>query len=592
MKFPVISVLGFGLLTETVYSQVPTSIGCSFNDTMFEDASSLLGELGELGPGLRGSAWFDYNNDGALDLFIPKSGDLPGLFKNNGDGTFTNIAAEAGFVSGNYNQALTGDLDNDGYPDVIMTRYDFNPIDGRTVWVYKNNGDGTFTDVTDNAEVEGTASMASGALGDYDNDGLLDIFLTGAGPSFLIVGENRSFFPNKLYKNIGNFSFTDVSSEAGIEAIFEGPNSDMEHPQACTVAFHDYNGDRNPDIIVGNCISEPVPGFNFFRNNGDGTFTDVTFEVGWDEPGVWMGMSPGDIDGDGLIDFYTGSTGIVPFVPVPAFEDGIYAHITFNANGNGTYTAEKGAWIPNHEFNWGAVLFDVDNDGDLDLATVGSLPFLGAVGPGISNPGRLFINDGPSQFNGSLCLYDKDLTFSFTGGLSSGDFDGDGYIDLLITPGLFLTETGDELPGAISTAILLRNKGGSTNFLTIKLVGTTSNRDGVGAIVRVNGQIREVKIGSSLMSVEQIWPHFGLGSASEPVDVEIQWPSGLDETFIGVEVNQVITLTEGGSTIPSTYSPTSSPMEGNTSPLASDASALVVSWMLPLFPSVIALLML
>jgi len=372
----------------------------------------------------------------------------------------------------------------------------------------------------------------------------LDIFMTGAGNSFLFPIP-LNFHGNKLFLNNGDFTFTDVSEEAGVEGFFDGPNSEEEHAQSCVPVFHDYNNDRHPDIFVGNCFSYSNPGFYVFKNNGDGTFTNVAEEVGFDVAGIWMGLTIGDINGDGRLDFYGGSTGGFIDLPPPFLPGEHYPHAVWTKNDDYTYQVDLAdntgsSTIPNHEFNWGSSLIDADNDGDNDLVTVGSFAPFGFVGANVGNPGYLFLNDGGGAFD-QKALSDTNLENSFSTGLAAADYDNDGRMDLLV---MCIDYEGSPEIGVLSQAVLLRNTGASGNYLTVKLVGTTSNRDGIGAIVKVGGQVREVKSGSSTLSVEQLWPHFGLGSQTGIVLVQVMWPSGNDETF-EVDANQLTTLTEG-----------------------------------------------
>ena len=550
----------------------------------FESVSSLLGPFtaGESLTDTRGISWIDYNNDGHLDLIVPNS-DVAGLFKNNGDGTFTNVADAAGITAKFTDQALVGDLDNDGFQDIIFFPSNDAMAPERTsmltdipidIIVYKNNGDGTFTDITDTAGIPGNAYTRGASLADYDLDGYLDIFIGGAGRQLPPLGSGKIISPNILYRNNGDMTFTDVSAAAGIEGIFTGADGELNHGQACISTWHDYNGDRYPDLIVGNCLSEATPGFNFFKNNGDGTFEDVTVATGWDVPGVWMGLTVGDFDGDGDLDLFSGGTGRINFLPLPSNPDGVYPHVLMVNNGDGTYTPDFET-IPNHEFNWGSTFVDVTNSGDLDLVTVGSLPPSGVIGADLfASRGRLFLNDGDGQFDGSECLSELSLENSYTAGVAQGDFDGDGYQDLVIQVSSFGVDSGSQIPEndqTISHVLLLRNTNSGSSYLTTKLVGTTSNRDGVGAVVKVGSQIREVRSGSSFMSSEQLWPHFGLGSEAGPVDVKVQWPSGLDETWTDIEINKVVTLEEGTGAEP-TKAPTKAPTSAPTSaPSASGA---------------------
>ena len=203
------------------------------------------------------------------------------------------------------------------------------------------------------------------------------------------------------------------------------------------------------------------------------------------------------------------------------------------------------AGITNTEFSWGVTFADFDNNGGLDLFQSGALPLFGLIGPGKGSPGRLFMNDGYGQFHENSSATGVDLSFKYTSGLAQADFDNDGFIDLAIMTAPFsvgpITVTSEDF-------VLLRNQGNQNNWLTVRLIGTTSNRDSIGAVIQAKAgnktQIREVRAGSSFASSESPWPTFGLGKYHQ-AKVTVTWPSGLVETFPGNPANRLITLTEG-----------------------------------------------
>ena len=500
------------------------------NAGLFSDASSKIpfdrGAWGLFSEGLGGAAWLDYDRDGDLDLYLTnRPFRLNGLFRNNGNGSFTNVAFFSGVANGaGNNGALAGDIDNDGCTDLFLTGEGgmVSPFESAAK-LYVNNCNGTFSDVTLWSGIHGPFPGLMAAFGDIDNDGYLDLFITSPG-SFFTGQQTRS----KLYRNNGDRTFTDISAAAGIDTNLG----------ACVVGFHDWNDDGWIDIYVGNCNDlqvTPTP-FELFHNNGDLTFTDVAHEAGLDGGGYWMGVSFADYDRDGDLDLFSTSGGTSMM--------GNPYHALYRDNGDDTYTdvgveAGVGVW----EFGWGASFVDVDNDGDEDLFFTGSFPPFGMIGPGGGNPGRLFLQDG----NGSFSMEQSfGLESRYSSGVAVADYDGDGFSDVVV-----VKSRKWWLPGR---PLLLRNKGNDNHWLTVRLVGTTSNRDGVGARVRVvSGELSQLKLvtaGTSFLSTNSPWLNFGLGHR-EVADVEVTWPSGLRESFPGQSVDRMVTLVEGsGSPLP------------------------------------------
>ena len=484
----------------------------------FENVSALLGPYTReaSGGGLGGIAWLDYDQDGDLDLYLTNGVSASnGLFRNNGDGTFTDVSLEAGVANGLGNSGVVvGDIDNDGYPDIFLTGEGrlVGPVQTPTR-MYHNNSDGTFTDITELSGLVGADSALAAAMGDINNDGYLDIFIASPGHFPLLTGPGTGTSDeNKLYLNNGDLTFTDITASAGVSGLYVDAFGDIVSDGACVVGFSDYNSNGLLDIFVGNCIAffspkienapifgRPTP-FNLYRNNGDGTFTDVAELAGLNVLGFWMGLAFGDYDNDGDIDLFATSAGIA--------ESSMYPHALFRNNGDDTYTevsAEAG--IPNTEFGWGVTFADFDNNGAVDLYQVGALPLFGLIGPGQGSPGRLYFNEGSGHFAEDTAATDIDLSSQYTSGLAQADFDGDGFADIAVMTAPY--SLGD-VTVVSEDFVFLRNRGNGNHWLTVRLVGTDSNRDGIGARIQIDAgkisQLREVRAGSSFASSDTPWP--------------------------------------------------------------------------------------
>ncbi len=357
--------------------------------TTFADASAQLASFTRgVGEGYGGVGWLDYDRDGDLDLILTNeqstalAENRSALFSNNGDGTFTDVSvqANAAVTTGN-SSVVVGDIDNDGWPDIFMsgTGYFVGRSQSPTVLLHNQgpNAQGivTFENIADSAGVPGAETALSAAFGDIDNDGDVDLFVTAQG-HLGIINPPAMQHRDKLYLNNGDLTFTDVSAAAGVDG---GLGS-------CVASFSHFNDDEFIDLFVGICNEVnllPTP-WHVYVNNGDGTFTDVVASTQLDSLGFWMASAFGDIDNDGDFDIFSTNLG------------GNNAHRLWRNNGDGTYVDIASDEMAFNFWGWGATFADFDNDGYQDLFYGGELTSRGGFGKG--NTGYLFMNDGNSRF--------------------------------------------------------------------------------------------------------------------------------------------------------------------------------------------------
>jgi hypothetical protein len=504
-----------------------------------------------------GLAFFDYDQDGWLDIYLTNGTRLdakwePGkaptshLYKNNRDGTFTDVTEKSGLTRTGWQTGVcVGDYDNDGWDDLFCGFWGHNIL-------FHNNGDGTFTDVTRKSGLydEKIRWGAGCTWLDYDRDGHLDLFIcnyikldpdetpsktepavcqwkgipTMCGPRGL-PGDT-----NVLYHNNGDGTFTDVSEKSGI--LRPGPRYSI------TAVSYDFDNDGWPDIYVA-VDSQPSI---FFRNNHNGTFTDqaVIAGVAYSENGheqAGMGVGVGDYDCDGWFDIFKTN----------------FADDTCNLyhnNGDGTFsdvTFASGIGINNQYVAWGCGFLDYDNDGWADILQVNGhvYPEIDGreTGQTFKNPRLVYRNLGNGRFKDVSADLGPGISERFSSrGAAFGDYDNDGDVDALIL-------NMNDVPS------LLRNDGGNAqNWIKIKLVGTKCNRTAIGARVRVvignHAQMDEVHSGSSVMSQSDLRLHFGLGKAQIIDVLEVKWPTTQKvERFTQVKVNQILTIREGGGIV-------------------------------------------
>jgi len=484
----------------------------------FTDVAPRLG-VAALSRG-RGSAWGDYNRDGHVDLFTVGIRDPHHLYRNNGDGTFTDVTLAAGLLDPRGGWAsLMFDYDRDGHPDIFVTRDGWRGVAPNSL--YRNNGDGTFTDVAEQAGVAGPADGFTACLLDVDNDGWLDIYVANG-----ISRPNGA--PNVLYRNNRDGTFTDIAQPAGV----------ANHGRSIGTACGDYNNDGQMDLLVVNFDGPNA----LYRNNGDGTFTDVTAQAGIEAPYDGFVGFFFDYDNDGWLDiFATGWT--------ESMEEVLHSAVTgkpsqernrlalYHNNGDGSFTdVTARAGLARTYGAMAAQYGDIDNDGYPDI-------YLGTGAPPMDTyePNKLFWNTGKGTF--------IDVTDSAgVGNLGKGhgatfaDYDGDGALDLYAPIGGAMT--GDRQPNS-----LYRNNGTPHHWLKLRLVGTVSNPEAIGARITVTAGQRAwhlvVAGGTGFGSMNDPVVHVGLGTATPVDSVAIRWPSGTRQTFSDLAADQTLMLTEG-----------------------------------------------
>jgi enediyne biosynthesis protein E4 len=499
-----------------------------------------------------GAAFLDFDNDGWLDVFVlsgtrldgPPSGTTNRLYRNNRNGTFTDVTEKAGLVRTGWASAVTvGDYDNDGFDDLFITYYGQNVL-------YRNNGDGTFTDVTEKAGLRQSAvRYGSGCTWvDYDRDGHLDLFVA----SYLNTtieklpkpGENADCrwkgvpvncgprgLPTgfvQLFHNNGDGTFTDVSRESGVAAASGG------YPMTAVVV--DVDNDGWPDVYVA-CDSTPSW---LFRNQKDGTFREEGLErgVALSEDGMeqaGMGIGIGDFDLDGHPDIFK-----------THFADD--TNILYRNDGKGyfdDFTIRAGIGVETRYIGWGAGIVDLDNDGfpDLFLVTGSVYPEVEKTLPAYParTPRLVFRNLGDGRFEELIDEAGPGVAAVHSSrGCAFGDFDNDGDVDVLVM-------NMNEPPS------LLRNDvSGNGRWLKVLLTGVKSNRSAIGARVtaRYGGrtQAQEVTAQSSFYSASDRRLHFGLGAATT-ADLTIRWPNGATEDIPKVEAGQLVVIREGAGIV-------------------------------------------
>jgi enediyne biosynthesis protein E4 len=499
-----------------------------------------------------GAAFFDYDNDGDLDALLVNGStrellarggtQMATLYRNDGSGRFADVTSDAGFDRRGWGAGVcVADYDNDGFQDAYITAFGANVL-------WRNSGSGTFADVTRHAGVGRRGWSTSCAFGDYDRDGHVDLYVAAYVqfddkliPARAATGNCRFMAadvfcgPKKLtgekdvlYRNRGDGTFEDVTERARI--------TDPGH-YGFGVVFSDLNDDGWPDIYVAN---DSVPNL-LFRNQGDGTFAEMGLLSGAalsgdGRPQAGMGADAGDVNGDGLPDlvvtnFSHDYNTLYENGPAGVFTDRSYA---------AGIAATAGPYL-----GWGVKFVDMDNDGRLDLFVANGHVYpevdRHGLGTRYHQPNQLFINEGKRFRHASAEVGGGLLLEKSSRGAAFGDYDNDGDVDVLVV-------NMNDRP------TLLRNDTPrAAHWITLRLVGVKSNRDAIGARVRIEAggrrQSTEVRGDGSYLSHSDTRAHFGLGTATRVDRIDIRWPSGLVESAAGLAADRFYLAREGAGVI-------------------------------------------
>jgi len=498
-----------------------------------------------------GAAWLDYDQDGNLDLYLingstydrkPGQGEPNRLFRGDGKGRFTDVTQQAGVGDRGWGYGVAvGDIDNDGYPDIYVTNVSTNVL-------YHNQRDGTFKDITTKAGVAHLPLWStSAAFVDVDSDGLLDLYVdnymvhepgkvprrasrealeslcTYAGIPVFCGPLGQIPLQDVLYHNNGDNTFSDVTRQSGLWLV---------NPRyALGLATGDFDNDGDQDLYIANDSLQN----SLWQNRGDGTFVDVGVGslAGLNaagKPQAGMGTYFGDYTGDGWLD-----------IIVTNFAEDLN---TLYRNMNGKFFMDdsllSGTGMTRMNLSWGTGFCDFDHDGDSDLFIANGHIYPQVadhqVGTEYHQHNHLFVNEG-----GRFTERSKDAGPAFEiersfRSAAFGDYDNDGDVDVLVT-------SLDDAP------LLMRNDGPTAHYLQIRLIGSKSNRDAVGARVILvaggKGQLRERTGGGSYLAAHDPRLHFGLGQATRAEMIEVRWPSGHKEVFRDVAGDRTITIVEG-----------------------------------------------
>ncbi len=539
-----IVVLTSTTLQAVTFVDVTNEAGIRFQHSSGTRSSLLPEDMGS------GAGFADIDNDGDIDLYIVNipgpftqdgnshKGNANALYLNNGDGTFTDITRAAGVGHQGFGMGCVfADYDGDADLDLYLTNYGENIL-------YRNNGNATFTDVTDAAGVGCELWSTGAAFADVDGDTDLDLYVCNyvtynleeleqmkeeslqSGKPVPSALNPHVFEPqdNVFYRNDGDGTFTDATAETGIAG---------EGGRSMQALFSDFDNDNDLDLYVANDTTTN----HIYRNDGSGNFTDVSTESWAADFRGSMGLTAGDYDADGDIDLFMShwvDEENALYRNLFA-EDGATGQIRFVDESYTSLLAEESI----KQIGWGTTLFDYDNDGDLDIFVTNGSTFQELKRPEvlIPQPDMLFRNNGDETFtNVSQEAGIAALPIRVGRGAAFGDYDNDGDVDIFIV--------NNHAPPT-----LLRNEGGNrSNWVYVKLVGASANRDAIGAKIQVKTadqtQVREIYAGESYMSANSFVAEFGVGDATQIETLQVTWQNGETQKLHNVPANQRIRITQ------------------------------------------------
>ncbi len=479
-----------------------------------------------------GVAIFDFNNDGFEDIYLTGGLFRDKLYKNNGNKTFTDVTLYSGFARTsqfNTSSVSVGDINNDGFKDLFIGTYR-----NQHNLLYLNNGDNTFSEISNEAGLERHEWAVGGAWADFDLDGYLDLYVINYVQSESLItnedgqvtGFDHDCFPNQLFLNNGDLTFTEIRS-----SVINNFGCGL------AVAATDLNNDFIPDIYVANDFGQWIKSNAVLKNNGTDTlFQDISSESGMDAKIFGMGIAVGDYDRDGLKDYYVSNIG---------------SNVLYHNQGNGSFLdVADAAGVSNTKFgekfatSWGTAFFDYDHDGFEDLfVSNGFVRAAAFISTSIPDPNQLYRNLGNGTFQDVAPELGLDNA-NISRGMAVGDLDNDGDLDIVVS------KVGDR--DSVGNTLIFENQLRSDHhWLEVKLRGTQSNYDGYGANVKVyfDGTIwvHEIDGGSSHASHNSALAHFGLGDVSILDSIKVIWPGGGAQIFFNVPTDQSILIQQDES---------------------------------------------
>ncbi len=455
-----------------------------YSQAYFQDVSLQAG-INNTGKNY-GVAIGDYNNDGREDIYVSRH-ILPNLlYRNNGDGTFTDVAGPAGVAfEGTTTCSVWGDTDNDGDLDLYLGNRDEANI------LYRNNGDGTFTDISESAGVNTLFRTRAVLFGDINQDGFIDLYVA------------NMTAPNYMFRNNGDNTFTDITLASNTQ----------DYGIAMGSLFFDYDNDGDLDLYLTHDANQP---YILYQNDGTGRFRDVSEESNTNYAGQGMGVDVGDMNNDGFLDIYITN---------------LYENTLFLNNGDGTFSnLTASAGVGDLGMGWGTIWLDCENDGLQDIYVSNDSYFS-------PFPNLLYRNNGDYTFQ--AISHSSPLSSMYGGyGVASADFNADGRVDI------FLANSGND-----GNQLFTNLTNNANNWVKVKLEGTQSNRAAIGARVEIEAggkiMVDEITAGASYASHNSFILHFGLGTAEVAERLKIRWPNGLVEEYEQLATNTSYLVTEG-----------------------------------------------